>query len=234
LARGTESRLTSGLIFGRPVWSADGNYVYYASRPGDKILRKAANNTGAEEVVETAARYPMDASRDGRFLFTAPVGNNRIWVVPLFADRKPLPYPHTEFQESQPRLSPDGRWLAYRSDESKRDEIHVVSFPQPGGKWQISTYGGQSPVWSLDGRELDYYSLDNKIMAVDIKPSVPGSRELPFGVPRALFEVRILTSDITSFDVSNDGRFLLPVLVEQQASTPMTVVLNWPELLKEK
>jgi eukaryotic-like serine/threonine-protein kinase len=156
-----------------------------------------------------------------------------IWVLPLFGDRKPFPYLETEFQENEPKLSPDGRWLAYRSNESKRSEIYVVSFPQPGGKWPISTTGGQEPVWSRDGRELYYYSLDNKIMAVDTKPAGPKSSQLQFGVPRPLFEVRILTNDSPNFDVSQDGRFLLPALVEQQGSTPMTVVLNWPQLLKK-
>jgi hypothetical protein len=156
-----------------------------------------------------------------------------IWVLPLFGDRKPYAYVQTEFQENQPRLSPDGRWLAYRSNESKRGEIYVVSFPHPGGKWQISTTGGQEPVWSGDGKELYYYSLDNKVMSVDIKPSLPESAQLQWGVPRALFDVRIFTNDTPSFDVSKDGRFLLPLLVEQQVSTPMTVVLNWPQLLKK-
>jgi serine/threonine-protein kinase len=230
LARGADMRLASGMIFGNPVWSADGTHVFYSSRAGDKILQKAANNTGAEDAMEIAAQYPLDASRDGRFLFTAPVGNSRIWVVPLFGDRKPFPYPHTEFQESQPRLSPDGRWLAYTSDESKRKEIHVVSFPQPGGKWQISTEGGQSPVWSRDGRELYYYSLDNKIMAVAIRPGA----QFQFGAPKALFGVPVSVRRGTGFEVSKDGHFLLPALVEQQATTPMTVVLNWPQMLKSR
>jgi len=215
------------------VWSADGTHVFYASRTVDKIYQKAANNTGAEEVLETAFRQPREASRDGRYLFTVTLGNNDIWVLPLFGDRKPFPYVHTEFQENQPRLSPDGRWLAYRSDESKRDEIYVVSFPQPGGKWQISTEGGHAPVWSRDGRELYYYSLDNKIMAVEIKPSAPGS-QLQYGAPKALFEVRIPSNGVNvGFEVGRDGRFLVPALVEQQASTPMTVVLNWPRLLQK-
>jgi len=240
LARGVESSLTSSGVGAGPVWSADGTQIFFASRPFDKVYLKAANNTGAEEVVDVAARVPMDASRDGRYLFMTTTGNTRrtapdIWVLPLFGDRKAYPYLQTEFQESEPRLSPDGRWLAYLSNESKRNEIYVVSFPQPGGKWQISTTGGQEPVWSRDGRELYYYSLDNKIMAVDINitSSVPERPQLQFGVPRALFEVRILTSDNPSFDVSKDGRFLLPALVEQQVSTPMTVVLNWPEMLKK-
>jgi Tol biopolymer transport system component len=239
LARGAESRLTTTGIGSGPVWSADGTHVFYGSRPFDKIYQKAANNTGTEEVVGVAAQQPMDASRDGRYLFTATEANNRkngtdIWVLPLFGDRKPFPYVQTEFQENQPRLSPDGRWLAYRSNESKRNEIYVVSFPQPAVKWQISTNGGQEPVWSRDGRELYYYGLDNKIMAVEIKPSVPGSPQLEFGVPRPLFDVRIWTNGDTGtgFDVTKDGRFLLPMLVEQQASAPMTVVLNWPEMLK--
>ena len=79
-----------------------------------------------------------------------------------------------------------------------------------------------------------YYSLDNKIMAVDIKPSVPGNPQLQFGVPRVLFAVRISTSGDKLFDVSKNGRFLLPALVEQGATTPMTVVLNWPQMLKAK
>ena len=216
------------MIFGNPVWSADGAQVFYSNRAGDKVYQKAANNTGAEEVMEIAAKYPVGSSRDGRFLFTAAVGNSRIWVVPLFGDRKPFPYPHTEFQESQPRLSPDSRWLAYTSDESKRKEIHVVSFPQPGGKWQISTEGGQSPAWSRDGRELYYYSLDNKIMAVEIRP---GAR-FQFGAPKALFGVPVSVRRGTGFEVSGDGRFLLPALVEPQATTPMTVVLNWYRMLK--
>jgi Tol biopolymer transport system component len=216
------------------VWSADGAHVFYSSRTADKIYEKTANNMGGEEVVEAAIREPRDASRDGRYLFTVTLGNNDIWVLPLFGDRKPFPYVHTEFQENQPRLSPDGRWLAYRSDESKRNEIYVVSFPQPDGKWQISTDGGQAPVWSRDGRELYYYSLDSKIMAVEIKPSVPASQQLQYGVPKALFEVRISTiGAIGSFEVSSNGSFLVPALVEQQSSTPMTVVLNWPQTLKK-
>jgi serine/threonine protein kinase/Tol biopolymer transport system component len=229
LARGAESRLSSDGMFGFPVWSADGTHIFYGSRPVGTIFQKAANNTGAEEVVEVASKQPMDASRDGRFLFTVTPGINRIWVLPLFGDRKPYPYVQTDYQENQPRLSPDGRWLAYRSNESKRNEIFVVSFPQPGGKWQISTSGGQAPVWSRDGRELFYYSADNKIMAVEIKPGA----QFQFGAPKALFEKRISTLN-TSFGVSRDGRFLLPALVEQEASKPMAVVLNWPEMLKKK
>jgi eukaryotic-like serine/threonine-protein kinase len=227
LARGVESRLTTGRIpptAGGPVWSADGTHIFYGA--GDKIVQKAANNTGAEEVVEVATKQPMDASHDGRFLFTVTPRTNDIWVLPLFGDRQPIPYVKTEFQETRPRLSPDGRWLAYQSNESKRNEIYVVSFPQPTEKWQISADGGQAPVWSRDGRELYYYSGNGKIMAAAIKP---GPR-FQFGVPKALFEARMQGTNV-SIDVSKEGRFLLPALVEQEASAPMTVVLNWAAAL---
>jgi eukaryotic-like serine/threonine-protein kinase len=158
-----------------------------------------------------------------------PRTGNDLWVFPLFGDRKPFPYLQTEFNERRPRLSPDGRWLAYQSNESKRDEVYVVSFPKPGGKWQVSTNGGGQPQWSQDGRELFYYSADGKIMAVEIKPGA----QFQAGVPKPLFEVHISTNNI-GFAVAKDGRFLLPVLLEQTAAAPMTVVLNWPELLKTK
>jgi len=227
LVRGAESRLTTSRIpplGGGPVWSADGTHIFYGA--GDKIVQKAANNTGTEEVVEVATKQPMDASRDGHFLFTVTPKTSAIWVLPLLGERRPIPYVQTEFQETHPRLSPDGRWLAYQSNESKRNEIYVIGFPQPIEKWPISTDGGQAPVWSRDGRELYYYGGNGKIMAVDIKP---GTR-FQFGVPRALFEARIPINNVR-IDVGKEGRFLLPALVEQEASTPMTVVLNWAVLL---
>jgi hypothetical protein len=176
-------------------------------------------------VVEAATKKPMDASRDGRFLFAVTPRTNDIWVLPLFGDRKPIPYVQTEFQETRPRLSPDGRWLAYQSNESKRNEIYVVSFPQPTSKWQISTDGGQAPVWSRDGRELYYYGGNGRIMAVAVKQGT----QFQFGVPKALFEFRM--SNSVGINVSKEGRFLLAALVAQEASTPMTVVLNWPATL---
>ena len=249
LAHGSESRLTFNGSNRYPVWSSDGTHIFFVSnRHGtDQVCEKAADGTGPEEVLESSSKFPTDASRDGRYLLTETGGSNPktgndVWVLPLFGDRKPFPYVQTEFREARPRLSPDGRWLAYESDESKRLEIYVISFPQPGGKWQISIDGGAQPAWSRDGRELYYYSLTGKIMAVDIQSSTTpngiaptrGSRtQFQFGVPKALFDVRMSTSN-TSMDVSKDGRFLLPALVEQDVSIPMTVVLNWPAMLKKK
>jgi serine/threonine protein kinase/Tol biopolymer transport system component len=236
LAHGAESRLTSTGNNRYPVWSSDGTQIYFMSdREGDyKVYRKAANGTGPEEVVEAAFKAPLDASRDGLYLIEETSGanpktGNDIWVFPLFGDRKPIPYVQTEFHELRPRLSPDGQWLAYQSNESRPYEVYVESFPQKGGRWQVSNNGGMFPVWSRNGRELYYYSLDKQIMAVQITPGT----QFRFGLPKPLFEVRISTYN-TSFEVSKDGRFLLPALVEQQGSTPMRVVLNWPEMLKRR
>jgi serine/threonine protein kinase/Tol biopolymer transport system component len=238
LTRGAETRMTTSRIpplVGRPVWSADGSHLFYGisdanASQSDKIVEKAANNTGAEAVVELGTNQPMDASRDGRYLFmvTSFPQTNHVWILPLFGDRHAFPYVSTEFQETEPRVSPDGRWLAYQSNESKRTEIYVVSFPQPTEKWAVSTDGGQTPVWSSDQRELFYRGLDGKITAVNIKA---GSR-FQFGVPKALFDAPPIRNSLISFDVSKDGRFLLPALVEPRVAAPMTVVLNWPALLR--
>jgi Tol biopolymer transport system component len=235
LAHPSESRLTSTGNNAWPVWSADGTHIYFL-RTGDgtiKIYHKAAYGTGPEEVVEATNQQAADASSDGRYLFTVASADNKtgadIWVIPLFGDHKPYPYIQSGFRNSRPRLSPNRQWLAYESNESGRNEIFVVGFPKQGRKWPISTSGGAVPVWSHDGRELFYYSA-GKIMAVDIKPGA----QFQYGTPKALFDVR-LTNANTTFYVSKDGRFLLPALVEQQLSTPTTVVLNWPEeLLKRK
>jgi hypothetical protein len=138
---------------------------------------------------------------------------------------KPRPYRRTEFAEGAAKVSPNGQWLAYESNETKRFEVYVVTFPNPGGKWQISTGGGNAPVWSRDGRELFFVSADSRMMAVDIKAS---GGKLEAGVPHALFNVRG-----GFFDVSKDGKFLIPTPVEQTAAVPMTVIVNWTAGLKK-
>jgi hypothetical protein len=113
------------------------------------------------------------------------------------------------------------------SDESKRPEVYVQTFPEHGGKWQISTSGGAGPVWSRDGSELYFIGTDRKLMAVEVKGDGKSFQVL---APKPLFEV----ADILPFDVSKDGRFLIQVPVEQAATNvPLTVVMNWPAALKK-
>ena len=230
-AHGSESRFTSTGDKRSPVWSNDGAYIFFAGvREGlRKIYRKSANGAGAEEILDSSSEVPSEASGDGRYLLAIETPNPRIWVIPLPGDRKPFRYMASEFTQTHPRLSPDGHWLAYVSNETGTAEIHVVSFPQPGGKWRVSTGGGVDPVWSHDGHELYYYSRDNKIMAVDIRPGPL----FQYGVPKPLFAAQIAAIN-SSFAVSKDGRFLLPIPVEQGVTASMSVVLNWPEMLEKK
>jgi eukaryotic-like serine/threonine-protein kinase len=157
-----------------------------------------------------------------------------LYVLPLFGDRKPYPLLDTEFNETHAQFSPDGRWVAYVSDESGRAEVYVQSFPISGGKWQVSTAGGDQPQWRGDGKELYYIAADKKLMAV---PVTPGA-SFEHGAPVSLFATRVptttLTDDRNNFAPSADGqRFIIINLVEEGNTQPITLVLNWASALKQ-
>jgi len=235
LARGTTSRFTFGPGSRQnPLWSPDGSEIVFISNRNNNLetSRKSASGVGQEEVLDKEQRPHRadDWSRDGRYLIEEvvdPRTNNDVWVLPIFGDRKPFPYINTEFRELNAKLSPDGRFLAYVSDESKRNEVYVQTFPEHGGKWQISTGGGDHPVWSRDGRELYFISADRKMMAVEVKGD---GKRFEASVPKPLFEVR----EAGQFDVSKDGRFLIHVPQDQAAANvPLTVIVNWQAALKK-
>jgi serine/threonine-protein kinase len=125
------------------------------------------------------------------------------------------------------RLSPNGEWLAYSSDETKRYEVYVGSFPNPATRWQISSSGGRSPVWSHDSKKLFFVGPDGKMMAVEVKTGA----KFEASAPSVLFDTHLGVSP--GFDVSKDGRFLIPTILEQSANAPMTVVLNWQAGMKK-
>jgi len=151
-----------------PVWSPDGRLIAFGSdREGrHNLYQKVTSGAAQEEVLDNAARIsnvPVDWSRDGRYvieIIADPKTNLDLWVLPLFGDHKPFPYLQTEFNEVDGRLSPNGRWLAYQSDETSRPEIYVQTFPTPGSKLQVSIDSGWSPVWSRDGKELFFIGAD--------------------------------------------------------------------------
>jgi Tol biopolymer transport system component/predicted Ser/Thr protein kinase len=240
LTRGTASRFTFGPRANQfPVWSPDGSHIaFYSFRDGvAHPFQKATSGTARDEILSKPLGEPPgptrvdDWSRDGRYIImtvTNPKTKSDVWVMPTFGDRKPFPYLQTEFFETYARLSPNGQWLAYTSDESKRLEIYVQTFPTPGGKWQVSTNGGSRPVWSRDGKELYFIGADGKMMAVEVK----GGTKFEAGLPKPLFDARVPVFQAW-YDVSKDGRFLIPVPLEPSANTPMTVVINWTAALKK-
>jgi eukaryotic-like serine/threonine-protein kinase len=143
----------------------------------------------------------------------------------MIGHEKAFPYLQSDANETNARLSPNGQWLAYQSDESKRNEIYVVGFPKQIQKLPISSGGGTVPVWSRDGRELYFLSADRKLMAIEIG----SGKTLNLHAPKKLFDTRA-----TFYDVSNNGRFLMTVPSEQAApsSVPLTVVFSWHAGLK--
>jgi hypothetical protein len=203
------------------------------------ILWKFADGSGSEETLlpTEIVPNPTSVSTDGRVLVFSradPKSGNDIWALPLDGERKPVPYLQSRFAEMAPILSPDGRWIAYFSDESGRSEVYVQPFPGPGGKWLISSEGGSNPVWARNGRELFYRNV-TRMMAVDITTD-PAFRA---GTPRMLFDGPQYrdAAGRADFDVSPDGqRFLMLKEAEQQpgALTQLHVVLNWFEELKRR
>ena len=176
-------------------------------------------------------KLPTDWSRDGRFIIyhqTDPKTKWDVWVLPApgSGEAKPQPVVQTEANENAGTLSPDGRWLAYASDESGRYEVYVQSFPGGGGKRQVSTGGGNNPRWRRDGRELFYYAGDGKLM---VAPA-PRGESFETGAAVSLFEFRAATLQnyFAPFAVTDDGqRFLINAVVETEPNSPLTVVVNW-------
>ena len=179
---------------------------------------------------------PNAWSPDGKVLAISmpdPESGQDIWVFEEEAETDLRPLVRTRFDEWSARFSPDGKWLAYVSNESGQGEVYVQAFPGPGGKYQVSTDGGAEPVWSHDGREL-FYRNGEKMM------TVPFSTEarVTFGRPVVLFEGKFLAAvdENPEYDVSPDGQWFVMVQADDQGSVPnrLHVVLNWFEELKRK
>ncbi|MGH9447940.1 MAG: TolB family protein, partial [Terriglobia bacterium] len=184
-----------------PIWSPNGKRIIFSSNPSGvwDLYQKLASGAAGEELLlkSDENKWPSDVSRDGRFLlyYALDAGTKAadIWVLPLQGDRKPFPFLRTPFDELNAHFSPDGHWVAYESYESGRDEIYVRPFePEPsatdasgtGAKWQVSYGGGQSPLWSSDGKELYYLTSDGKVMEV----GVTMSPTFQAGTPKFLFQ----------------------------------------------
>ena len=246
LSRDSTTRFTFGSSNDiDPVWSPDGSRIIFTE---DNVLyqRPVSGVKDAEVLQKSSQLYkvptswkgPTSWSRDGRFLFyTAldPRTRDDIWVLPLEGGAKPVPFLVTKFDEHTARISPDGHWVSYVSDESGREEVYVRSFSmnsagtavEAGARWPISSEGGIDPRWRDDGRELYYRSLpDKRIKAVEIVsgPVFQAGRTRTLG-----FAVSPLEA---VWDSSADGRKFLVTTPVSNKPEPYTVVLNWQAGLK--
>ncbi len=225
-----------------PIWSPDGSRILFNSaRKGSlDLYQKASSGAGNEEVLlaDGFQKWPESVSPDGRFLLYAILGpaaapnSNDVWVLPLSGDRKPFPFVESPaFAELRSQFSPDGRWVAYASNESGRFEVYLKPFPGPGGKFLVSTAGGHDPRWRRDGKELFYVS-EKQMMAVTVAAT---TTSVDVGAARPLFDLPTLPIEQgrAVYDVTADGqRFLVNVVEQQTGVTPITIVVNWPALLR--
>jgi Tol biopolymer transport system component len=232
VARGVNSRLTfsPGGDAQIPLWSPDGKRIVYMAGTGWDLFEKSPDGDGQEKLLlkTEEQKFPADFSRDGRYLVYQSRGKETgwdIWILPTFGDAKPYPFARTPFLELLPVVSPDGRYVAYQSNESGRNQVYVQTFPQPGGKSQVSTAGGGEPQWRADGKELYYRAADQKLMAV----AVQTSPTFTAGLPQALFQGRFETGVArTRYLPTPDGsRFLVVGTLSRESITPTTVALNW-------
>ena len=256
LARGVPSRLTFTAAWDyQPIWSPDSSRIVFASRRTGRqdLYMRASNGAGDDAALLTDDgnfKVPTGWSPDGRFILYSrrpPGGRGRpttdrplntppsgeLWVLPLFGDRKPFPLQQKPFRAELGRFSPDGRWVAYTSNESGRAEVYVTPFPGPGGRWRVSTAGGTGPTWRRDGREFFYLAPDGKLMAATVNGR--GST-FEIGAAQALFEttLRSTVGALKLYDASADGQqFLINTIVDDPRAASLTLVVNWQAGLKK-
>jgi eukaryotic-like serine/threonine-protein kinase len=228
-----------------PIWEPSGGRIVWSSTRDSGVInlyQKAASLAGEDTLLLKSepehGKLATDWSRDGRFLIyrqNDPQTKSDVWVLPMAGNGEAQPFPvlRTEANEVGAALSPDGRWLAYASDESGRYEVYVRSFPGGGSQRQVSTGGGNHPRWRRDGRELFYYAADGKMMAVPVERA----ERFEVGAALALFEFRagnVLTGLRAPYAVTADGqRFLINAVVDTEPNAPLTVVVNWAAEVKK-
>jgi Tol biopolymer transport system component len=246
LESGAPSRITtdSATDFS-PVWSPDGQTLGFSSsrdpagriapinRTGGQLYARELGGAGQDRLLlkNDVGKVAADWSSDGRFL--AYISDGDVWALPVeAAGAEPIRVTNTPFAEAAARFSPDGHWIAYRSNESaSRPEVFVESFPKPGVRRQVSVNGGVLPRWRADGKELFYVGPESTVMAAAI---VPDPAQLKISAPVRVYSSAALARVFeleSGFDVSGDDRFLVAVREVNRKPLPVTVVLNWAATL---
>jgi Tol biopolymer transport system component len=243
LERGVTSRFTFDQgADGSPVFSPDGKTIVFSStRAGGApdLYEKSTSGSGQATLLLKTGEVliAQEWSRDGRWLTVNRLDPKTawdIWALPMDGPDKgkPVPIVQGQFVELRPSFSPDGKWIAYQSNESGRPEIYARPFPGPGGKWQVSSAGGSEPVWSGDGHEILYVSAAGKLVSVPVSAGA----SFTAGQPKELFDVRLQPLQLRNRWLANReaDKFLFLEPEGAARALPMTVVLNWPEALRSR
>ena len=250
IARNTRTRLTFGnAAYYSPVWSRDGKQLAYVGGPSGGVSRvsimvKAADGSGEEKKLLDLGQFQgvqqvlCDWSPDGRYLLytngTPSVGTGvDLWVLPLFGDRKPYPYIDAPGNQQYAQFSPDGRWVAYTSDETGQMQVYVAPFPWTGAKWQVSSVGGAVPRWRRDGKELFFQTWGS---SWNFAAEVNGhGSSFDVGPVHNLFLINNLSPNTTSaqYAVTSDGQRFLQITTGESGKLPLTVIQNWTAELKK-
>ncbi|HTS34975.1 MAG TPA: protein kinase [Candidatus Solibacter sp.] len=257
-AHPVRTRLTLGSNnYLHAAWSRDGKQIAFtqgggaANDAGDRIMIKPAAGAGEEREVlhidnKNGSQIALcDWSPDGRYLLyrtgTSGEGDGfDLWALPLFGDRKPLPYLTGPGDQLYAEFSPDGKWVAYTSTETGRAEIYVAPFPATGAKWQITSTGGAYPRWRRDGKAIFYLITgSSRVFESQVSGSGPTAQNpstFEVGESKVLFDAENMSPNIASsqYDVSSDGQRFIVITTGDEGSLPLTVVQNWTEELKKK
>ena len=236
LNTGADTRLTLGPQDYNPIWSPNGDFILFArSENGIKLYRKPASGSGTEDLLLSSSHFlvPDQWSLNGRFLVYTdqdPKTQRDLSVLPIGAasgQPKPIPFLHSDFNEMQGQLSPDGRWMAYTSDESGQREVYLQPFPAANDKRRVSVAGGEQPRWRRDGKELFFIAEDGKMMAAAVKTA---KDFLETGAPQPMFATHMFglgTLFAFNYDVSADAKQFIVNTTAESGSAPLTVTVNW-------
>lgn len=230
--RGATTRLTfdpSG--HQAPIWSPDGKQILFSwnVKLGAQVYLKNADGSGSAEEVADLGDYlevnTWDWSRDGKYVLVRK--GNELWYL-SWPERVGKPLLQAKWTVMNAQFSPDGRWIAYASNETGTMEIYVSPFPSSNGKWQVSSAGGQEPRWRQDGKELFYLSPEGKMMVVALKTGASFKAEAPVALFQTQRRQPVSSFAVFSYDVSGDGRrFLVITKADEANAAPLSILLNW-------